>query len=193
MTTSKARRGEKTALKILKITALAICVIVLLFASLFAAFYFTNGFGGNYATFLTNVNGHLTLSSGAMDIPRESPIQVMSFSDYTIAVAAAQPEEDFEIYCGEEKIMYSDLAGEDMTAGFTFTPAGDAVIIDYGTLEEILSTALDDEVTVSSEPTGKLFTLVIVSGDSILNLDFELSSQYIGVTGITITPDNIDF
>ena len=181
-------RGGSTAAKVIKIILLVLAVIIILAAAVFGAYYFSNGFGGQYATFATTINGDLILKSGSVSLPRGSTIKVTSFSDYSIKVIAAEPEQDFELMVGDKPAMFSDYFGEDMTAGFTFTEADGVVTVDYGSLNEILSAALGEEVTASEDTDGELFTMVITSGKSELDLSIVLTSY-----NINLEPDHIIF
>ena len=180
--------GGMTAATVIKIILLVLAVVIILAAAVFGVYYLSNGFGGRYATFATTINGKLMLSSGSVNLPRGSEIKIFSFSDYSLKVTAAEPEQDFELNIGGEPCYYSELAGEDMTAGFTFSEADGAITVDYGSLNEILSAALGEEVTASEEADGELFTLVITSGKSELDLSFALSD---GAYNITVEPDHI--
>lgn len=184
---SKARGGS-TAAKVIKIILLVLAVIIILSAAVFGAYYLSNGFGGNYATFATTINGKLVLSSGSVELPRGSKIKIVSFSNYTLKVVAAEPEEDFAIIFGDESINYSDLVGEDMTAGFTFTESDGVITVDYGSLDEILSSALGEEVETADAAGGELFSLMITSGKSELHLDFSLTEY-----NIILDPDHVIF
>lgn len=181
-------RGGMTAATVIKIILLVLAVVIILAAAVFGAYYLSNGFGGRYATFATTINGDLILKSGSVSLPRGSKIKILSFEDYSLKVIAAEPEEDFELTVGEDKLLYSSFAGEDMTADFTFSEADGAITVDYGSLNEILSAALGEEVTASEEADGELFTLVITSGKSELDLSFALSD---GAYNITVEPDHI--
>ena len=64
-----------------------------------------------------------------------------------------------------------------MTAGFTFTEAEDCVTINYGSINDILSAALGEDVTVSEAAGGDIFFLVITGGESTLKLLFSPSTM----------------
>lgn len=187
MSKSKTRGGS-TAATVIKIILLVLAVVIILAAAVFGAYYLSNGFGGNYATFATTVNGNLILKSGNIQLPYGSHIKVASFSDYSLKVVAAEPEQDFELSVNGETVNYSAYAGEDMTAGFTFTETEGTITVEYGGLGSVLSAALGDIVTVSEEASGELFILVITSGNSELNLSFALSGF-----GLSLDPDHIIF
>ena len=180
-----AKKPNKAA-TVIKVTLLILLVLVITAAAVFGIYYLTGGFGGRYSTFVVQINGKPVISSGSISLPRGSEIKVTGFSDYSLEVVAAEPQEDFKITVGEDTLLYSDLAGEDMTAGFTFTEAEDCVTINYGSINDILSAALGEEVTASEEASGELFILVITSGNSELNLSFALSGF-----GLSLDPDHI--
>lgn len=175
--------GGSTAATVIKIILLILAVLIILAAAVFGIYYLTGGFGGNYATFATTINGKLVLSSGSIQLPRGSVIKITSFNDYTLEVVAAEPEQDFALTVGGETVNYSDLAGEDLTAGFTFTESDGVITVDYGNLEEILTSALDKEVTVDDISEGDLFTFIITSGESSINLSFYPQYDIAGVSG----------
>lgn len=184
--------GGATAATVIKVILLILAVIVILAAAVFGAYFLSNGFGGRYATFATTINGKLILTSGNIDLPRASEIKVVSFSDYSFKITAAEPEEDFELYKGGEPCLYSELAGEDMTAGFTFTESDGVITVDYGSLGEILSSALGEDIAAAEDSENALFTLTIESGKSTLNLDFTLTSLD-NDFNIIVDPDHIYF
>ena len=81
-------RGGSTAATVIKVILLILAVIVILAAAVFGAYYLSNGFGGQYPTFATSINGDLILKSGSVKLPRGSEIKVLSFSDYSFKVVA---------------------------------------------------------------------------------------------------------
>ena len=182
-----AKKPNKAA-TVIKVTLLILLVLVITAAAVFGIYYLTGGFGGRYSTFVVQINGKPVISSGSISLPRGSEIKVASFSDYSLKVVAAEPEQDFELTVDGETVNYSAYAGEDMTAGFTFTETEGTITVEYGGLSDILSAALDKIVTVSEEASGELFILVITSGNSELNLSFALSGY-----GLSLAPDHIIF
>ncbi len=124
---STAAKKPNKAATVIKVTLLILLVLVITAAAVFGIYYLTGGFGGRYSTFVVQINGKPVISSGSVSLPRGSEIKVTGFSDYSLEVVAAEPEEDFEVTVGEDTLLYSDLAGEDMTAGFTFTEAEECV------------------------------------------------------------------
>lgn len=174
---STAKKPNKAA-TVVKVILLILLVLVIITAAVFGIYYLTGGFGGRYSTFVVQINGKPVISSGSISLPRDSEIKVTGFSDYSLEVVAAEPEEDFEVTVGEDTLLYSDLAGEDMTAGFTFTEAEDgAITIDYGSINNILTSALGEEAAVTETVSGDIFTLVITCGESTLNLLFSPSTM----------------
>ena len=187
---STAAKKPNKAATVIKVTLLILLVLVIIAAAVFGIYYLTGGFGGRYSTFVVQINGKSAISSGSVSLPSGSEIKVTGFSDYSLEVVAAEPEEDFEVTVGEDTLLYSDFAGEDMTAGFTFTQADGTITVNYGSLDEILSAALGEDVTASEDVNGELFTLVITSGNSELNLSFALAG-FDNVYDIITDPDHI--
>lgn len=185
---SAAKKPNKAA-TVIKVILLILAVVVILAAAVFGAYYLSNGFGGKYATFATTINGKLILASGNVDLPRGSEIKIVSFSDYSFKVTAAEPEEDIELTIGGQPCLYSELAGEDMTAGFTFTESDGVITVDYGSLSEILSSALGEDVAAAEGSENALFTLTVESGKSTLDLNFLLGQSW--AESITLDPGHI--
>lgn len=181
--------GGSTVATVIKVILLILAIIVILAAAVFGAYYLSNGFGGKYATFATTINGKLMITSGNIDLPRGSEIKILSFEDYSLKVVAAEPEEDFELNIGGEPRLYSELAGKDITAGFTFTESDGVITVDYDSLSEILSSALGEDVATAENTEKALFTLIIESGKSTLNLGFLLGRSW--ADSITPDPDHI--
>ena len=174
---STAAKKPNKAATVIKVILLILLVLVIIAAAVFGIYYLTGGFGGRYSTFVVQINGKPVISSGSISLPRDSEIKVTGFSDYSLEVVAAEPEEDFEVTVGEDTLLYSDLAGEDMTAGFTFTEAEDCVTINYGSINNILTSALGEEAAVTETVSGDIFTLVVTCGESTLNLLFSPSTM----------------
>ena len=185
-------RGGYTAADIAKVILLIFAVMAVLAAIVFGIYYLSNGFGGDYSTFVTSVNGKNIMKDGDIELPSGSELKVTSISDYTVKVVAAETDSDFEITAEDEAMNFSELAGKDLTAGFTFTETDGVITVEYGSLSEILSAALGEEVTVDGEAEGNLFTLVIESGKSSLALNFGLV-VFADVSGLIVTPDHIVF
>lgn len=174
---STAAKKPNKAATVIKVTLLILLVLVITAAAVFGIYYLTGGFGGRYSTFVVQINGKPVISSGSVSLPRGSEIKVTGFSDYSLEVVAAEPEEDFEVTVGEDTLLYSDLAGEDMTAGFTFTEAEDCVTINYGSINDILSAALGGKAEATETAARDIFSLVITCGESTLNLLFSPSTM----------------
>lgn len=187
---SAAKKPNKAA-TVIKVILLILLVLIIIVAAVFGIYYLSGGFGGRYSTFVVQINGKPVISNSSVSLPSGSEIKVTGFSDYSLEVVAAEPQEDFEITVGEDTLLYSDLAGEDMTAGFTFTESEDgAITINYGSIDTILTAALGEEVTASDEADSELFTLVITSGNSSLSLNFVLAG-FDNVYDIITDPDHI--
>ena len=154
---STAAKKPNKAATVVKVILLILLVLVIIAATVFGIYYLTGGFGGRYSTFVVQINGKPVISSGSISLPRGSEIKVTGFSDYSLEVVAAEPEEDFEVTVGEDTLLYSDLAGEDMTAGFTFTEADGTITINYGSINDILSAALGGKAEATDCCRGYIF------------------------------------
>ena len=174
---STAAKKPNKAATVIKVILLILLVLAIIAAAVFGIYYLTGGFGGRYSTFVVQINGKPVISSGSISLPRDSEIKVTGFSDYSLEVVAAEPEEDFEVTVGEDTLLYSDLAGEDMTAGFTFTEADGTITINYGSINDILSAALGGKAEATETAARDIFSLVITCGESTLNLLFSPSTM----------------
>lgn len=187
--------GRSAAANIIKVILLILAVIVVIAAVVVAVYFGTNGFGGSYPTFALKVNGQTITKSGALELPSGSTLNISGFEDYTLKVEAAEPEEDFKIKVGDAGMHYSELAGEDITSGFTFTKAEDgSIVMTYGPLEEVLSEGLGEDVKISDSDVTGAFKLIVACGDSVLELthgifdvglgfDLELDPEHIVMGG----------
>lgn len=170
--TAKKPNKVATAVKAILLILLALAIIA---AAVFGIYYLTGGFGGRYSTFVVQINGKPVISSGSIALPRGSKIKVTSFSDYSFKVVAAEPEEDFTVRIDGSTVMYSDFAGDDLTAGFTFTESedgDDSIIIDYGNIYNILYAVWGQQFGISDYSGGDIFALIITSGENTLSLTF---------------------
>lgn len=184
-----------TAATIIKVVLLILAVIIILAIVIFVTFYFSNGFGGTYSTFIVKVNGESIVNNRDISLPRGSAVEVISFSDYSVTVTAAEPETDFEIITDAGIMRYSDIAGEDLTSAFEITQTdGGVIVIEYGTIDEVLSAHLSREATVSATPEFNIFNLVITSGNSSLTLPFSpgnfTDGTFIPVYDVQLGPSN---
>ena len=189
----RKNKRSSTGATVAKITALIVLVIILLAAAVYGIFMLTNGFGGTYATFITKINDEYILASGSTEIPRESKIEVISYSDYAFTVTAAEQAEgtDFEVALDGETYSWSDFIGKDFTSAFTFTQSDGVVTLDYGNPEEIISAATGQTAVISGDASGTLFCMTISSGNSSIDLTFQLAQMQVNVDGIIIVPDHI--
>lgn len=181
----QSKQTAANAKNIIKIVLLIVAVIIVIAAIVVAVYFGTNGFGGNYPTFAIQVNGKPVLKSGDVELPDGSEIGITSLNDYTLKVEAAQPEEDFALTIDGKTTLYSTLSGTDVTKGFTFTDNDGIIAVNYGDLDEVLSSALDADVEILSASAQDKFNLIITSGKSSVILTFELSK------GIFIYPEHI--
>ena len=188
MATKKA--GGRAA-AIVKTILLILAVIVIIAAVVAAVYFGTNGFGGSYPTFVLKVNGQTITKSGALELPSGSELNISGFEDYTLKAEVAEPEEDFKIKVGDAGMRYSELAGEDITAGFTFTETEEGgIVMTYGPLEEVLSEGLGEDVKISDSDVTGAFRLIVACGDSVLELTHGIFDVGLGFE-LALEPDNI--
>lgn len=181
--TKKKKKSTSAAARALKIIGLCLLVIVLLFVIFFVIYFASNGFGGSYATFIAKVNGETILNSRTISFPSGSTVEVYSLSDYTLSIVATDAEEgeDFVFTVDGNDYLWSDYAGEDFTAGFTFEDTADGIVVTYGYISDIIEAVFGvspDSTPNTSSLTGELFALVIESGGSSLYLPFCLNYEY---------------
>lgn len=101
--------------------------------------------------------------------------------------ASVSEEQDFGFKVNGEARTWSSLAGSDLTGGITLTETENGYKVEYGTLSEVVSSALGAEITELQETKGKLITMIVTYGKGELRLGCVVGT--IPVTGIELPPE----
>ncbi len=96
--------------------------------------------------------------------------------DYTVKITAAKQKGDFSFFLWEEVVPYSDVAGKDVTNGFTVTKKADTFTLSYVSLADVLKRSYNLPVTFYSEASAD-FILTVSSGEKTLNVTFTLEQK----------------
>lgn len=134
--------------------------------------------GATTASFSVSVDGK-TVESGSSvgTISSGSKINVESTEEYEIAVYACSSENDFAFTVDGEELLWSDIDGRNLTAGFEIQKAEDGFTLNYGGIEDIISVAQGGaEVTADKLPNGDIFRLSVTSNESQTDIYFTILS-----------------
>lgn len=184
-----ARTWRTVGIVILSVLLLAILAA----AGLGIAYLVTDGFGGKAPTTIVMVGDKIyTEDANGVTIYPGDEICVQSLTGaegYTFRIEA-NGEKDFAFTVGEEPYSWKDLAGRDMTKGFTIEDTENGFTIDYTDLDGVIAAVLGAEVTIGedADTSGDLFFLVVTCGEKDLRLSFGVG---LPVEGVEVNPDHV--
>ena len=184
-----ARTWRTVGIVILSVLLLA----VLAAAGLGIAYLATDGFGGKAPTTIVMVGDKIyTEDANGVTIYPGDEIRVQSLTGaegYTFRIEA-NGEKDFAFTVGEEPYTWKDLAGRDMTKGFTIEDTENGFTVDYTDLDGVIAAVLGAEVTIGedADTSGDLFVLVVTCGEKDLRLSFGVG---LPVEGVEVNPDHV--
>ena len=211
-TTSDGRGGRRFFLVVLVI----VLVTALLGGAVYAAWHFTDGFTrlpwdteqtgddipdkpgetpgeivGEYYIEIGGVkygdNGVIRLISG-----QEITVGAGFGSNYTVTMTARSTAEDFEFLLGAEPYMWSNIAGDDLTNGFTIEKSGTSFTMEFGTLADIISASKGNTVTIPAGSkvslSDKFMMTVTAANGRGISLTFTLAAL-----GVELDPDSVIF
>lgn len=184
-----ARTWRTVGIVILSVLLLAILAA----AGLGIAYLVTDGFGGKATTTIVMVGDKIyTEDANGVTIYPGDEICVQSLTGaegYTFRIEA-NGEKDFAFTVGEEPYSWKDLAGRDMTKGFTIEDTENGFTIDYTDLDGVIAAVLGAEVTIGedADTSGDLFFLVVTCGEKDLRLSFGVG---LPVEGVEVDPDHV--
>lgn len=184
-----ARTWRTVGIVILSVLLLAILAA----AGLGIAYLVTDGFGGKAPTTIVMVGDKIyTEDTNGVTIYPGDEIRVQSLTGaegYTFRIEA-NGEKDFAFTVGEEPYSWKDLAGRDMTKGFTIEETENGFTVDYTDLEGVIAAVLGAEVTIGedADTSGDLFVLVLTCGEKDLRLSFGVG---LPVEGVEVDPDHV--
>lgn len=184
-----ARTWRTVGIVILSVLLLAILAA----AGLGIAYLVTDGFGGKAPTTIVMVGDKIyTEDANGVTIYPGDEIRVQSLTGaegYTFRIEA-NGEKDFAFTVGEEPYSWKDLAGRDMTKGFTIEETENGFTIDYTDLNGVIAAVLGAEVTIGedADTSGDPFVLIVTCGEKDLRLSFGVG---LPVEGVEVDPDHV--
>ena len=113
-------------------------------------------------------------------------------SDYSVTMTARSIADDFDFTLGAEPYKWSNVVGDDFTAGFTITKGAAGFTVEFGTLEDIIAAVKGNAVTIADEQitaVGNKFVMTVTAANgTAISVTFTNSAQ-----SIVIDPDHVIF
>ena len=192
----EARQGNaKQTWKAIGIGLLCLVLLaVLAFAGFGIAYVVTDGFGGRAPTAVIMIGDDMyTASADGLAIYPGDEIRVQSLtgsSQYEVRIEADAEHGDFAFTAGAEPYTWHDLAGRDVTQGFTMTQTDVGFTLEYESFETIISAVLGTDVVIAEDAdlTGDKFCMVVTLGETEYTFGFGIG---LPVSGIELDPDHI--
>ena len=154
---------------------IVVLALVIIAAAGLVAYYLK---GVTTASFSVSIDGKAVESGSSVGaISSGSKINVESAEEYEIAVYACSSENDFVFTVDGEALLWSDIDGRNLTAGFEIQKAEDGFTLSYGGIEDIISVAQGGaEVAADKLPNGDIFRLSVTSNESRTDIYFNILS-----------------
>lgn len=181
-----------------KTIGIAFLVLILLavlgFAGFGIAYVVTDGFGGKVPTAVIMIEDDMyTESADGIAIYPGDEIRVQSLTgatEYDVRIEANAESGDFSFTVGAEPYTWHDLAGQDVTKGFTLTQTDLGFTVDYESFETIIAAVKGADVVIAegADLSGDMFDLVITMGETEYRFGFGIG---LPVSGIELDPDHI--
>lgn len=204
-TTSKQRQEalakearQDRAKRTWKTIGIAFLVLILLavlgFAGFGIAYVVTDGFGGKVPTAVIMIKDDMyTESADGIALYPGDEVRVQSLTgatEYDVRIEANAESGDFSFTVGAEPYTWHDLAGQDVTKGFTLTQTGLGFTVDYESFETIIAAVKGADVAIAEDAdlSGDMFDLVITMGETEYRFGFGIG---LPVSGIELDPDHI--
>ena len=184
-----ARAWRTAGIVILSVLLLGILAV----AGLGIAYLVTDGFGGRVPTAVVMIGDEMyTENAEGLALYPGDEVRVQSLTgaaEYEYRIEANDGS-DFAFTVGEEPYTWADLAGTDMTKGFTIQKTANGFTVDYESLQAIVSAALGSETSIPDEAdtSGDLFRLVITMGEKELHFGFAVG---VPVEDVELDPDHV--
>ena len=154
----------------------------------------TDGFGGKVPTAVIMIEDDMyTASADGIAIYPGDEIRVQSLTgatEYDVRIEANAESGDFSFTVGAEPYTWHDLAGQDVTKGFTLTQTDLGFTVDYESFETIIAEVMGADVVIAEDAdlSGDMFDLVITMGETEYRFGFGIG---LPVSGIELDPDHI--
>lgn len=204
-TTSKQRQEalakearQDRAKRTWKTIGIAFLVLILLtvlgFAGFGIAYVVTDGFGGKVPTAVIMIEDDVyTESADGIALYPGDEVRVQSLTgatQYDVRIEANAESGDFSFTVGAEPYTWHDLAGQDVTKGFTLTQTELGFTVDYESFETIIAAVKGADVAIAegADLSGDMFDLVITMGETEYRFGFGIG---LPVSGIELDPDHI--
>lgn len=204
-TTSKQRQEalakearQDRAKRTWKTIGIAFLVLILLavlgFAGFGIAYVVTDGFGGKVPTAVIMIEDDVyTESADGIALYPGDEVRVQSLTgatEYDVRIEANAESGDFSFTVGAEPYTWHDLAGQDVTKGFTLTQTELGFTVDYESFETIIAAVKGADVAIAegADLSGDMFDLVITMGETEYRFGFGIG---LPVSGIELDPDHI--
>lgn len=181
-----------------KTIGIAFLVLILLavlgFAGFGIAYVVTDGFGGKVPTAVIMIEDDMyTESADGIALYPGDEIRVQSLTgatEYDVRIEANAESGDFSFTVGAEPYTWHDLAGQDVTKGFTLTQTDLGFTLDYESFETIIAAVKGADVVIAegADLSGDMFDLVITMGETEYRFGFGIG---LPVSGIELDPDHI--
>ena len=181
-----------------KTIGIAFLVLILLavlgFAGFGIAYVVTDGFGGKVPTAVIMIEDDMyTESADGIALYPGDEIRVQSLTgatEYDVRIEANAESGDFSFTVGAEPYTWHDLAGQDVTKGFTLTQTDLGFTVDYESFETIIAAVKGADVVIAegADLSGDMFDLVITMGETEYRFGFGIG---LPVSGIELDPDHI--
>lgn len=181
-----------------KTIGIAFLVLILLavlgFAGFGIAYVVTDGFGGKVPTAVIMIEDDMyTESADGIAIYPGDEIRVQSLTgatEYDVRIEANAESGDFSFTVGAEPYTWHDLAGQDVTKGFTLTQTNLGFTVDYESFETIIAAVMGADVVIAEDAnlSGDMFDLVITMGETEYRFGFGIG---LPVSGIELDPGHI--
>lgn len=189
------RRKTNKAKDIAYIVILILLILFLLFLLGFGVYYIYNS---NRSMALTMNGEELTSGQSIGALDGDVTFGVVGEDEYTVTVTAyASEENDFSFTIGEEPYTWHALEGRNITAGFKISQkdsfAYSTFTLEFSTFEDILEAANANKYEVTADELTSsmdIFKLTVKGSTETIEVTFGL---YLGVEGITLTPENYIF
>lgn len=154
---------------------IVVLALVIIAAAGLVAYYLK---GSTTAAISVSVDGNAVESGSSVGaISSGSKINVESAEEYAVAVYACSSENDFAFTVDGEELLWSDIDGRNLTAGFEIQKAEDGFTLSYGGIEDIISVAQGGaEVVADKLPNGDIFRLSVTSKESQTDIYFTILS-----------------
>ncbi len=184
-------------MKVVKGILIGIGVLVLLGGILFAAWYFSGGFGGKLSvtgvrfgdkTCYTPKNG-FSIQAG-----EEIGVRNSFGGAYEIKIIA-NAKNNFKFYAGNDPYEWQDINGEDITHCFAINRTESGFTLGYDNFYKIAEGIFGETVEVAEEVQGDIFTLEITANKCTVKYGFGIGTIAANLTakGLTLNAHDYDF